>query len=114
VRAAARLVKLGMFLSDDTPLASATLRALMSMFPKLKGADILSALRLVIRFIRLPSEAQRLTRYLTAFCETYVATNPKLIKSADHAFTLCYALLVAQRGDALARRRRQALLERAV
>jgi hypothetical protein len=87
------LVKLGMFLSDDTPLASATLRALMSMFPKLKGADILSALRLVIRFIRLPSEAQRLTRYLTAFCETYVATNPKLIKSADHAFTLCYALL---------------------
>jgi hypothetical protein len=86
-------VKLGEFLSDDTPLSSATLRALMSMFPQFKGAEILSALRRVIRFIRLPSEAQRLTRYLTAFCETYVATNPKQIKSADHAFTLCYALL---------------------
>lgn len=86
-------VKLGAFLSDDTPLSSATLRALMSMFPQFKGSDILSALRRVIRFIRLPSEAQRLTRYLTAFCETYVATNPKQIKSADHAFTLCYALL---------------------
>lgn len=85
--------KLGTFLSDDSPLAKATLRQLMLMFPKLKDADILSALRRVIRFVRLPSEAQRLTRYLTAFCEAYVTTNAKTLKSADHTFTLCYALL---------------------
>ncbi len=85
--------KLGQFLSDDAPLSTATVQQVMLMMPNLKGADILSALRRVISFVRLPSEAQRLTRYLTSFCEAYVATNPKVLKSANNMFTLCYALL---------------------
>jgi hypothetical protein len=85
--------KLGQFLSDDAPLSTATVQQVMLMMPNLKGADVLSALRRVISFVRLPSEAQRLTRYLTSFCEAYVATNPKVLKSANNMFTLCYALL---------------------
>ncbi|KAI4377500.1 hypothetical protein MLD38_015112 [Melastoma candidum] len=61
---------------------------------KFSGLKFHDAIREFLKGFRLPREAQKIDRIMEKFAERYCADNPGLLKNADTAYVLAYAVIM--------------------
>lgn len=63
-----------------------------------KNMDIVSSIRLLLSFFRLPGEGQKVDRIMEKFGEKYVKDNPETVGDAECVYLLAYCIMMLQTG----------------
>mmetsp|Transcript_49252 Transcript_49252/g.106679 ORF Transcript_49252/g.106679 Transcript_49252/m.106679 type:complete len:944 (+) Transcript_49252:765-3596(+) len=83
--------KVGDFLGGHEPLNQQALRIIMESL-SFRKLPLDSALRLMISFIKLPGEAQKIDRIIEAFAHQYTECNPGVLDHPDTAVIIAFSL----------------------
>eukprot|EP00049_Salpingoeca_infusionum_P026988 m.29468 g.29468 ORF g.29468 m.29468 type:complete len:858 (-) comp9170_c1_seq1:1817-4390(-) len=83
----------GEFLGDPSEFSRSILNAYAATFD-FANSPIDECLRLFLLAFRIPGEAQKIERVLTAFANSYFAANPKLFAHQDTALVLAFSIMM--------------------
>ena len=89
------MTAIGDYLGEDVQINKDVLYRLIDL-TDFREKDIVSSLRLLLSYFRLPGEGQKVDRIMEKFGEKYVADNPGTIGDSECIYLLSYSIMMLQ------------------